>query len=231
MRTLRNITVILTLLFPFSAVAQSSVVVELFTSQGCSSCPPADKILLDLERDENVIVLGWHVDYWDYLGWKDEFSSPESTARQMGYRERWDLRSLYTPQAVIHGETQVIGSNRRKIEMYVDQFQAEEPVLGLEIIAEGEQLKVNVSALAASLPEAGVYLLEIIPTSTSMIGRGENAGRTIEYINVVKDMSLIASWDGKSGADLSAEIARDKSYVILVQANDFGPVLGAAYVN
>ena len=95
MRLIKPLSLIFALMLPIAAAAQGNVVVELFTSQGCSSCPPADEILQELAEDDAVIVLGWHVDYWDYLGWKDEFSDPENTARQNGYRERWNLRTLW----------------------------------------------------------------------------------------------------------------------------------------
>ena len=230
MRFTKVLAVALSVWLP-TVVSAQNVVVELFTSQGCSSCPPADDILRELTHEDGVIVLGWHVDYWDYLGWKDEFSRAENTERQMGYRDRWKLRSLYTPQAVIHGEAQIVGSNERKIRMYVDQFQAEKPVLEISFNTSGDTANIKVSALASRLPDAEIFLVRITPEATTNIRRGENAGRTINYVNVVEEMTWIANWNGTSVTNVRASIKSDSKYVVLVQAKDFGPVLGAEYLN
>ncbi|MHA1128562.1 MAG: DUF1223 domain-containing protein [Alphaproteobacteria bacterium] len=214
-----------------SAVFAQNVVVELFTSQGCSSCPPADEVLRELALEDDVIVLGWHVDYWDYLGWKDEFSRSENTERQMGYRDRWNLRTLYTPQAVIHGEAQIVGSDERKIRMYVDQFLAEKTMLEIGVNTSGDTANIKVSALAARLPAADIFLVRIIPDAATSIHRGENAGRTINYVNVVEEMIWIADWNGRSDVNVRTSFMGGSKYVVLVQAKDFGPVLGAEYLN
>ena len=230
MRLLKVLAVALSLWLP-TIVAAQNVVVELFTSQGCSSCPAADEVIRQLVQEDGVIVLGWHVDYWDYLGWKDEFSNPENTARQMGYRDRWNLRSLYTPQAVIHGEAQIVGSTDGKVRMYIDQFQAEKPVMDIVTTASGNTASIKLSANVTGLPAADIFLVRVIPEATTNIGRGENAGRTIAYVNVVQDMERIAGWNGSSPLTVKAPLEPDSHYVILVQAKDFGPVLGAEYVN
>lgn len=230
MRFTKVLIFILSVWIPSTMLAQN-VVVELFTSQGCSSCPPADKVLSDLSAEEGVIVLGWHVDYWDYLGWKDEFSSSENTNRQMGYLNRWNLRSLYTPQAVIHGEAQIVGSNERKVRMYVDQFQAEKPTLEIGLSKSVNTVNISISALASRLPASDVFLVRIIPEATTNIRHGENAGRSIRYVNVVEEMTWLGEWNGRSAVKVRAPIDGEHTYVILVQAKDFGPVLGAEYLN
>lgn len=230
MRFIKIFAVALSLWLP-TVVSAQNVVVELFTSQGCSSCPPADEVIRELMQEDGVIVLGWHVDYWDYLGWKDEFSRPENTERQMGYRDRWNLRSLYTPQAVIHGEAQIVGSNEREVRMYVDQFQAEEPMLDLTLSTSGDTLNIQVSANVSGLPGAEIFLVRVIPEATTSIKRGENAGKTISYVNVVEEMTWIADWNGRSNVEVGASLDSDSQYVILIQAKDFGPVLGAQKLN
>ena len=230
MRLIKILVVAFGLWLP-SAVFAQNVVVELFTSQGCSSCPPADDVLRELASEDGVIVLGWHVDYWDYLGWKDKFSRPENTERQMGYRNRWNLRTLYTPQAVIHGETQIVSSNERKIRMYVDQFQAEQPMLEVGLNTSGDTANIKISALASRLPAADIFLVRVIPEATTNISRGENAGRSIIYVNVVEEMTWVGNWNGRSDVKVNASLKGGSRYVILVQAKDFGPVLGAEYVN
>lgn len=230
MRFTKILSVVLSFWLPSTLLAQN-VVVELFTSQGCSSCPPADDVLRELALEDGVIVLGWHVDYWDYLGWKDEFSSSENTKRQIGYRDRWGLRSLYTPQAVIHGEAQIVGSNEGKIRMYVDQFQNQTPVLEISLDTSGNNADIRVSALTTRLPAADIFLVRIIPEATTKIQRGENAGRTIRYVNVVENMTWIANWNGQSDVNVSTPFSGDSKYVVLVQAKNFGPVLGAEYLN
>ena len=230
MRFNKILAVVLSLWLP-TVVSAQYVVVELFTSQGCSSCPPADEVIRELMQEDGVIVLGWHVDYWDYLGWKDEFSRPENTERQMGYRDRWNLRSLYTPQAVIHGEAQIVGSNEQEIRMYVGQFQAEEPMLDLTLSTSGNTLNIQVSANVSGLPAAEIFLVRVIPEATTSIKRGENAGKTISYVNVVEEMTWIADWNGRSNVEVRASLDSDSQYVILIQAKDFGPVLGAQNLN
>ena len=230
MRFTKILAVALSFWLP-AAVSAQNVVVELFTSQGCSSCPPADDVLRELALEDGVIVLGWHVDYWDYLGWKDKFSRLENTERQMGYRDRWSLRSLYTPQAVIHGEAQVVGSNERKIRMYVDQFQVEKAMLEIASSTSNDTADITVSALATRLPAADIFLIRITAEATTSIQRGENAGRTISYVNVVEEMTWIANWNGRTDVTVSASFKGDSKYVVLVQAKNFGPVLGAKYLN
>ena len=226
----RVLAVVLSFCLPTLAAAQN-VVVELFTSQGCSSCPPADEIIRKLVDEDNVIVLGWHVDYWDYLGWKDEFSRPENTQRQMGYRDRWNLRSLYTPQAVIHGEAQIIGSDERKVRMYIDQFQADGSPLDLNLSRTGNTANIRVSAKGSGLPAADIYFVKIIPETSTEIARGENAGKTIKYVNVVEEMIWVADWNGRSTKSVSAPFDGGSDYVVLIQAKEFGPILGAEYLN
>jgi len=230
MRFIKALIVVLSFFLP-TVVAAQNVVVELFTSQGCSSCPPADKILRKLAQEDNIIVLGWHVDYWDYLGWKDEFSRPENTERQMGYRDRWNLRSLYTPQAVIHGEVQIVGSNEHEIRKYVDQFQADGASLELKLNRSGNTAGISVSTSISGFPAAEIYLVKVISEASTSIRRGENAGRTINYVNIVEEMVWVSNWNGKSKVSVSAPINDDASYVVLVQVKDFGPILGAAILN
>jgi len=212
------------------AVAGGPVVVELFTSQGCSSCPPADDLLIDLAANEDVIALGWHVDYWDYLGWKDAFSRPENTTRQMGYRDRWNLRSLYTPQMVIHGESQMVGSSRGKVKAAIANFQAEMPMLDFVISVNGATANARVSPLNDHLPAAQIFLVRVLPNTDTAIPRGENAGKTIAYANIVEEMVFIADWDGRSAIDVSGLDVGEGRNVLLIQAKDFGPILGAQYL-
>ncbi|MHA1127608.1 MAG: DUF1223 domain-containing protein [Alphaproteobacteria bacterium] len=228
MRILSTFLLVFGLSLP--ANAGGPVVLELFTSQGCSSCPPADALMTRLAAEEDVIILGWHVDYWDYLGWKDEFSRPENTTRQKGYRDRWNLRSLYTPQVVIHGEAQLVGSNERKVRTFIDQFQAEMPMITMDVAVQGANATITVSALANNLPEADVFLVRMISVAETAIPRGENAGRTISYVNVVEDMKWLGAWNGSDAISVTAEMPGDARFALIVQAKDFGPVLGAEFL-
>lgn len=226
-----RIQLILSLIFGLATPAFSgSVVVELFTSQGCSSCPPADELLVDLAENDNIIALGWHVDYWDYLGWKDEFSDPAHTSRQKGYRDRWNLRSLYTPQMVVHGESEMVGSSSRKVRAAIANFQAELPMLDISVTVNGGEAKAIVSPSTGHLPAADIFLVRILPTAATNIPRGENAGKTIAYANIVKDMIWIADWDGVSAIEVGGLEVGEGRNVLLIQAKDFGPILGAEYL-
>ncbi len=228
MRFLSVIAMSISLMLPGIAQAQNNVVVELFTSQGCSSCPPADQLVLDLMRnDPGVIVLGWHVDYWDYLGWKDEYSSPMFTARQAGYRDHWHLRSLYTPQIVVHGRAEMVGSNARKVYAAINEVRANMQMLQIDIANNGSVVNAAIAPLETNLPAAEILLIRVIPHAATDILRGENAGRTIEYVNIVTGVQRLAEWDSRAPIEVNGIDLSRGPYVLLIQARDFGPILGA----
>ena len=211
-----------------------SAVIELFTSQGCSSCPPADRLIEQLAKQPELLVLTLSVDYWDYLGWKDTFASPENTQRQRSYARIWHERSVYTPQVVINGKTHVVGSNRSAINEYIDMFQPLPVDVNLDV--NEDSIKIQ---LEGNLPEntdsAKVYLAQIIRSESVQIARGENHGREITYTNIVRSLEEIGSWDGtpQSFTYPSSKIATEgtDSFAVLVQTEKLGhpgEILGGA---
>jgi len=177
----------------FQAVAggESPVVIELFTAQGCSSCPPADALLGELARKPNVVALAYHVDYWDELGWKDRFALPESVQRQLGYVRRLSKPGAFTPQMVIGGDTSLVGSDRRGI----DQALAEKrDALAVVLSRAGANLQID-------LPERwreplDVYVISYLAEATTPVGRGENAHRSLKEFNIVRSIRRLDKWDG-----------------------------------
>lgn len=167
-------------------------VVELFTSQGCSSCPPADKILGKLAKERDVLALSWHVDYWDYLGWKDSFASQFNTERQRRYAKSLKERNIYTPQAVINGQSHVVGSRENNIRSMIDQQSSSGSGLTVPINASvvGDSLAIDIPASSAS-DKATLWLVYYNNSNEVAIGRGENSGRTIVYHNVVRDLQML----------------------------------------
>ncbi len=231
MRIFAILGLVITFLAPVPGWAKSPVVVELFTSQGCSSCPPADEFVRELAlEDAAVIVLGWHVDYWDYMGWKDVFSLPEATARQEGYRRRWGLRALFTPQIVIQGETQTVGSNAPEVRMYVKDFEAETPVVSFQTTVAGGLASIRIAPLTENLPEADILIVRIIPEAETSIKAGENAGREHADVNIVRDSTRLTSWDAKTPMVVDGVKLGEGGFVLIVQAKNFGPILGAQYL-
>ena len=210
------------------------IVVELFTSQGCSSCPPADAYLGELAARDDVIALSLPVDYWDYLGWKDTLATPAFTQRQRAYAHRLNLRSVYTPQIVVDGVTDAVGSRRghveRAIELRGDMLgNARVPVTFAQA---GTAIAIRVGAGEPPKDEATLWLVRYNRATTVEIERGENAGNTFTYANVVRELTPIGMWNGDPlemklpKASLSAP-GYDGCAVIL-QEDGPGPVLGAA---
>lgn len=184
---------------PNEAATISPVVVELFTSEGCSSCPPADAVaakLVALDRDD-LLVLAYHVDYWDDLGWPDRFGSPEWTARQRGYNRTLGTGRVYTPQIILGGADETVGSNRRGImQTLSEQLRADRPD-ALVVAAE-----VDGDVVTATLPPApgeGSRLQTVLVqrTGRSAVKRGENAGRTLEHVNIVRALRSQPIEDGR----------------------------------
>ncbi len=231
MRLFSPIALAISLLMPATIHAETAVVMELFTSQGCSSCPPADRLAVEMaDADDGIIALGWHVDYWDYLGWKDTFSSPANTQRQAGYRDRWHLRSLYTPQMVVNGRAQMVGSHGAEVRNAVQSAKNAPQMIDMSVTLNGGEANVRISALMSGLPEADIILIRVIPDVSTDIGRGENAGRTVRYVNVVQHAKTLGDWDGVRDIDVQDIDISDGTYVLLIQAKGFGPILGASYV-
>ncbi len=179
--------------------AEPRAVLELFTSQGCSSCPPADKLLADFARDPNVVALSLAVDYWDYLGWKDTLALAGHTNRQRAYAKVRGDRAVYTPQVVINGIAHALGSDRAAIERAIQHTrQVATPLtLPVGLTVADSKVTVNVPAGADQNSTGEVWLCPILKSVPVMIGRGENHGHTITYSNVVRRWIKLGDWQGK----------------------------------
>ncbi len=181
-----------------AADAQPQKVVELFTSQGCSSCPPADVLAEKMvEEDKDVLTLLMPVDYWDYLGWKDTLASPLHSARQRAYAARRGDRSVYTPQMVINGNEHVVGSVEPRVRAALSRANAFTADAKLNLSDMAVEVSVD-GTLPRNAKMATVYFLRIREPETVQVGRGENAGRSITYVNVVDDLQPIGMWSGGS---------------------------------
>lgn len=221
------------------AHAEPRAVVELFTSQGCSSCPPADRILGELARDPSVIALSLPIDYWDYLGWKDTLADSRFSARQKAYSHVRGDRDVYTPQVIVNGATHVIGSDRARIEGAIKDTGRADKVMSLPVTMtlSGKQLTVSVAAGKDSAPARGeVWLCSISKSVPIAIGRGENRGREVVYHNVVRNLLKVGDFTGSSqswnvpldsvlrdGIDAAAVLVQDGS------RDKPGRMLGAAF--
>jgi hypothetical protein len=181
-----------------SARAEPRAVLELFTSQGCSSCPAADKLLAEFAVDPNVIALTLAIDYWDYLGWKDTLALAGHSKRQKAYAKSRNDREVYTPQMVVNGMTHVLGSDRTAIERAITATRKTANTLSVPVALAVADGKLNVTVPAASDERAEVWLCPVSKSVPVTIGRGENNGRTVTYHNVVRRWLKLGEWTGKS---------------------------------
>jgi hypothetical protein len=221
------------------AHADPRAVVELFTSQGCSSCPPADRIVGELAKDPNVIALSMPIDYWDYLGWKDTLADSRFSARQKAYSQVRGDRNLYTPQMIVNGSAQVIGSDRAAIEGAIKNTSKAEGVMSVPVTMTLSGKLINVSVEASKVSATGrgeVWLCSVSQAVPISIGRGENRGQQITYYNVVRNIVKVGDWNGGAGSwTIPLEnISRDGVDAAVVYVQDGnrekpGPMLGAAY--
>lgn len=203
------------------------VVVELFTSQGCSSCPAADAILSRLGERDNVIALALHVDYWDYIGWKDKFAHSAFTKRQKGYAHSFGTRSIYTPQMVVNGVKDVVGNRPMDVADIV-QAQANKGLpVPLKLNRSGSTLSIMAPA-AAGLANADVILVRYTPHETVNIPRGENAGKKLAYTHIVTEWSDIGDWNGRAPLSATVPVNGSAPIVVLVQEKGYGPIFAAA---
>lgn len=214
--------------FALAVQAEPPVVVELFTSQGCSSCPPADVFMEALAADPDVIALSLHVDYWDYIGWADSFAKPQFTERQKAYARAAGSRMIYTPQIVVGGLDRVEGSQPEVVADLVRKHRAVAPPVALSVARSGGQLNVTAETAVPLAGPARVQLVRYRPEQTVTIERGENAGKTVTYRNIVTSWTVLGEWDGATPFTAEAEVDGPERTAVIVQAAGPGGVLAAA---
>ena len=215
------------------ATAEDVTVVELFTSQGCSSCPPADANLRDLSERPDIVALSLHVNYWDYIGWKDPFASDKTTERQHLYASSLKQKFVYTPEMVIDGYTDINGINGSELKNTIDKAKSRDRLrLPVTASVDGGEVKVSVPS-ADGGKKSSIWMFEIDSEHTTPVGRGENSGRTLTNTNVVRSMQKIGEWDGEA-VDITTQLASGSErdgVAIIVQEGNTGPVLGATLVS
>ncbi|MFT6912775.1 MAG: hypothetical protein ACJAQW_001380 [Paracoccaceae bacterium] len=213
------------------AEGQNTVVVELYTSQGCSSCPPADALLKRLALRDDVIALALHVDYWDYIGWKDNFAQPAFTKRQKAYARVAGARSIYTPQIIIGGVAHVVGARPMDVADFVMEQKSQARSVDLKASRAGEQISIRASKVAGTgQGDMIVQLVRYIPNAMVEIKTGENAGKTLEYVNVVTQLSVVGTWTGRRDLALDVPVQGNDPAVIIVQKADHSSILAAIKV-
>src|SRR5262245_43161711 len=177
---------------------ETRAVIELFTSQGCSSCPPADELLGKFAADPSVVAMSLPIDYWDYLGWRDTLAKPTHSARQRAYASVRGDRAVYTPQIVVNGAVHVQGSDKAAIERAIGQTRQQAGTLSLPVTlsVEGGHVNVKVPASTDVRAKGEIWLCALTGSIPIAIGRGENRGRTITYHNVVRRWMNLGQWNG-----------------------------------
>jgi hypothetical protein len=215
-----------------TAQAENNVVVELYTSQGCSSCPAADKVLKSLSTQSNVIALSLNVDYWDYLGWEDDLALAGNSKRQRKYAKVMRSRHVYTPQLMVDGKMDVIGSRRSQVDSAVASHSKMKDQAQVDAKVSGDTVQVSVRSSGESEGDSVIWLVGYDSSITKQIGAGENRGRSIEYSNVVREWREVGRWDGKAPLDLQSTRPKGGSgFAVIVQKDEVGPILGATQVH
>jgi hypothetical protein len=215
-------------------------VVELFTSQGCNSCPPADEFFAELAAKENIVALAYHVDYWDYLGWQDTLSRKENTERQYDYMRAFGSRSVYTPQAVINGRSHVNGASRKEVDGALARMEksGDGMRVGIKVSRTSDRVMIDAGDAGSGPADAHVVIVFFDAPQTIKIGEGENSGRSMTYWNAVSGIQTAGMWHGKAQRyELPiTEISKKKGgCAVLLQSVGKdgmpGPILGAAFIH
>ncbi len=194
------------------------IVLELFTSQGCSSCPPADALLTELAGRGDLLPLAFHVDYWNRLGWRDEYSSPKFTLRQRDYAELFPDGQVYTPQLVINGSRQVVGSDRFAVQVALKAAKSD-PDIAMQLTANGIEV-------AAGTGHGTVWLVGYDPEHSTPVARGENEGRVLVESNIVRSLQAVGQWHGDAMHLPIGRVEGERVAVFLQKDN--GAIVGAA---
>jgi len=214
------------------AAKTAPIVVELFTSQGCSSCPPADKLLGELSKQKNIIPLSFNVDYWDYLGWRDTLGSSKHTKRQQAYAANRGSRRVYTPQMIINGHVDVVGSRRKQVFAALAKESSPGQRIPMKMSDNGTEITIEVgdSPNSSIAQKATIWILVTAASISVPVKRGENRGKNITYHNVVRQLMPAGTWTGKAlkitlpKAGLGVESNSD--CVALLQQGMVGKIIG-----
>lgn len=215
---------------PSVSASPRPVVIELFTSQGCNSCPPAEALLGEYANDPNVLSLSFHVDYWDYLGWHDPFELPVSVQRQNGYAAALDLSTLFTPQSIIDGRISRLGSDRRSL---VSAIHSKRDGVAMVLSKSNDLMTIT-------LPDTGktdhfdINVIAYESQATTAVKRGENAGHTLKEYNIVRNFLQLGPWDGHAASmkvSLSGLPAGTDRIAVLIQQPHQGAIIGAASIS
>lgn len=209
------------------------IVVELFTSEGCSSCPPADALLGELRQRQYVLPLSYHVDYWDYIGWKDRFGDPVFTRRQYAYAEAQGSSMVYTPQMIIAGAIDVVGSDRAEVDKALKKAYTRNAMYRIQVLREQD------GTVVARFPEAPIgvpatiWLVTYQKMAESHVKAGENAGQSLKTYNVVRSLQKIGMWTGAAteielDLDPAAKASKPDACAIIANQAEHGPIVAAA---
>lgn len=217
------------------AAGKRQVVVELYTSQGCSSCPPADTLLAKLADRKDVIALSLPITYWDMLGWKDTLASEGDTRRQKAYAAAMNRGAVYTPDIVVDGVSDVVGSREAQVDAAIVAREADMRDVPVSLSATPEALHISIGAgVERNGTDATVWLFRILGHASVHVGAGENQGRNLAYRNVVRDIRAVGLWKGQA---ISMDLPRDDAVgmthdavAVIVQEGGYGRIIGAAWL-
>lgn len=217
------------------APSSRPVVVELFTSQGCSDCPPADALLGELAKRKDVIALTLPVTYWDMLGWKDTFASEDNTVRQKAYAKALARSGVYTPQIIVNGTADIVGGRRDQVLAAIAAHERDKPAIPITVKTSPQRVQIAIGGgRGEKEPDCTIWVMHILNRADVKVGEGENKGRALAYTNIVRDLKAIGLWKGEAvtlnlprGA--LSSVPHD-GLVVLLQRDRHGQVIGAAMV-
>ncbi len=206
------------------------IVLELFTSQGCSSCPPADDLLKKLSANPNILALSYHVDYWDHLGWKDPFSLKASTSRQNDYEHALGERQLFTPQLVVNGSFSTVGSRPSEVNEAIESASKQSPQVAVDLKPDQSTGNVSVHFTSSSpIKNAEIWEVHFNRSAMTQVHHGENGGRSLESIHNVTDIQRHGEWQtAQNDYVIPVRALSDDGVAVIVQSKDQGPILGAS---
>ncbi len=213
---------------PVFAQSDEAVVVELFTSQGCSSCPAADALLTKLGENPKILPLSLHVDYWDYLGWKDKFASPQFTQRQKAYAHTARDKMVYTPQAIVQGKYRLVGNRGGELEAAVSKQLSQKQPGRVTLDRQNDMLSISAQPIVGEYGAIRVQLVRFAPSETVQVERGENAGQAITYTNVVTSWTVLGKWDGSAPLAMQVPVNGGAGIAVILQAEGPAEILAAA---